>query len=334
MTPELYDDLTNFSFDNLWDVDKRMSHESPRPNIHNFPPAIFECLKMLVCYHIYSFGLCPMPIYSMMQPSTEADRISRTLQADFDKILCNVLEKYHSFPGFALVLGGLLQSIMNIKERYAYPPGMIAYLHLVRRRGEGHILDDIGFSGILAINRAIAGTRTFLTYFAEFLENPERSGTHVFDQQRYTTAAKECLQLCLCSSLIFSKGAMESGHRDRALRRSKPSAWISRMGVRSRIRKSRHHLEVRQCQSLVIDGYSPFPDNSPEHEYCQSLSYQWGLDILPFLLEKSAISLELAKLLHGCSFAKIAWEFPRKVKLAKKAIARYLLRAESVVGDS
>ena len=116
MTPELYDDLTNFSFDNLWDVDIRMSHESPRANIHNFPPAILECLKMLVCYHIYSVGLCPMPIYSMMQPSTEADRISRTLQVDFDKILCNVLEKHHSFPGFALVLGGLLQSIMNIKE--------------------------------------------------------------------------------------------------------------------------------------------------------------------------------------------------------------------------
>jgi hypothetical protein len=54
MTPELCDDLTNFSFGNLWDVDKRMSHESPRANIHNFPPAFLECLKRLVCYHIYS----------------------------------------------------------------------------------------------------------------------------------------------------------------------------------------------------------------------------------------------------------------------------------------
>jgi len=274
-----------------------------------------------------------LPVYTVMQLSTKADHISRTLQVDFDKILCCVLEKYHSFPGFTLVLGGLLQSIMNIKEQYAYPPGMVAYLFLVRRRGEGYILDDIGFSGILAIDRAIAGTRTFLTYFTELLENPERSGTHVFDQQRYTTAAKECLQLCLCSHHNFSKRAIESGHRDRALRRSKPSAWITRMGVRSRIRKSRHHLKVRQCQSLVIDGYSPFPDKSPKHECCQSRSYQWALDILPFLLERSAFSLELAELLHGCTFVEMAWEFPRRVKLAKKAIARYLLRAESAVGD-
>ena len=56
MTPELCDDLTNFSFDNIWDVG---ISELPDPiwyryyPIHNFSGAILECLKMLVCHHVY-----------------------------------------------------------------------------------------------------------------------------------------------------------------------------------------------------------------------------------------------------------------------------------------
>ena len=37
-----------------------------------------------------------------------------------------------------------------------------------------------------------------------------------------------------------------------------------------------------------------FLKNSPEDEYCQSLCYQWVLNLLPFFLERSALSLELA----------------------------------------
>jgi len=179
------------------------------------------------------------------------------------------------------------------------------------------------------------GTPEYLTYLSGFLENPERSKAHVFDWERYATASKECLQLCLCRQHKLSKGAMESAHRDNALRRSKPSEWIRRLGVHSRIRKGRYYLKVQQQKSLkariTIDEDASFPDDSPEHEYCQSLSYRWSLDLLPFFLEKSAISLELAEVLRRCIFTPMGQKFPRRMRLAKEAIEKYLLRAESGV---
>jgi hypothetical protein len=207
---------------------------------------------------------------------------------------------------------------------------MIAYLCLVRQRGGPHILDDIGFPGILGINSYIQGTREFLTYLTRLLQNPERSGTRVFDQQRYTTAAKECLQLCLCSYRDFSKGTAESGHRDKALRRNKPFAWIARMGVRSRIWKARHHFKVRDRE---MQQHASFPENSPKHEYYRSLSYRWALDLLPFFLGNSAISLELVEVLRRCTFTTMAQKFPRRRRLAKEVIAKYLLRVESAFGS-
>ena len=272
-------------------------------------------------------------IYSMMQPSSEAHHI-QTYQIDFDRILCNVLEKYHSFPGFALLLGSLFPSIEDMR-RYNLPPGMVTYLYLIRQRGEGYLLDDIGFYGIVDVHGCAGGTQEFLTYLTQLLENPERAGTHVFDQQRYTTAAKECLQLCLCNYRDFSKRATESGHHDRALHRSKPSAWIARMGVRSRIWKARHHFQVLLKASWGrISIEASFPANSPQHEYYRSMSYWWALDLLPFFLENSAISSELAEVLHRCTFTTMAQKFPRKWRLAREAIAKYLLRVESVIGPS
>jgi hypothetical protein len=80
---------------------------------------------------------------------------------------------------------------------------MVAYLYLVRQQGEGHILNDMGFCGFHRITLFLPRTPAFLTYLTQLLENPERSGTHTFDQQRYMAAAKECLQLFLFSSQFF-----------------------------------------------------------------------------------------------------------------------------------
>ena len=250
-------------------------------------------------------------------------------------MLCNVLENYHSFPGFALLLGSLLW-YTNEGQPYTLLPGIIASSYLARQRGEGHILDDIGFSENTGIHSNVstirAGAQEFFAYFKELLESPERSGTGVFDQQRYATAAKECLQLCLCNHHNFSKGATESTCRDNALRRSKPSAWIAQLGVHSRIWKTRHRLKVLQRKSveaqISIDQETSFPQNSPEHEYCRCLSYRSSLDLLPFFLEKSTISLELADVLRRCTFTTMGWKFPRRMRLAKDAITRYLYEVE------
>jgi len=273
-----------------------------------------------------------------MQPFPEADDISRTFQADFDRMLFDALEKYNSHPGFSLLLGSILQ-YRNIKYRFSkYPPGLVASLHLIRQQGEGHILEDTGFSGIAGINSERPGNSAFLSYFIELLENPERSGTLAFDEQKYATAAQECLQLCLCSHHKFSKGATESTHSDKVLLRNKPWAWRTRLGVHSRIRKAMRSLTIRQrkflkARSYNIYQYASSPQGSFEHEYYRSLVYQWRLDLLPICLEKSGISLELADVLRSRTFTTMAQIFPRRIKLARESIATYLLRVDvSAVG--
>jgi len=279
---------------------------------------------------------CPY-IYFIIQSLPEANHIYQTFQADFDRISCNTLEKYHSWPGFDLLLGSILQCTNFRHQSLNFPPGLVASFFLLHQEGDGDILDDMGCSGALSSIYRLPGTPEFFTYFMEFLENPERSGTHTFDQQRYVTAAKECLQLCLCSHHKFSKGVMELSSCDRVLLRNKPWAWKTRLGIHRRILKAMHHLTVRQWKSFkacgYISQYSSFPRGSSEHEYYRFLAYQWRLDLLPIFLEKSAISLELADVLRTRTFTTMAQRFPRRMRLAREAIAAYLLRVEeSTVG--
>ena len=278
----------------------------------------------------------------MTQPFPEADHICETLQVQFDRMLRNILEKYHSFPGFTLLLGSLFQ-YTSATQPYTCGAGIVASSYLIRKRGEGVILDETGLSGANGIRSQdkyiylLPGTREFFSYLAGFLENPDRSGNYIFDQQRYATATKECLQLYLCSRRNFSKGATEFTLHDQTLRRSKPLAWLARLGVHSRIWKARNRFKAQQLQSIKAQGilsqHDSFPENSPQHQYYRFLSYQWALDLLPFILERSAISLELANVLRSCTFAMMAWKFPRRRRLAIKAISKYLLRVESAAGD-
>jgi hypothetical protein len=333
MTAELCDDLVNFSFDNLHDVFKNYQTQYPNSyyTIFHFVPRFLECLKMMVCDHPLSHAFCIL-VFFMIQPLSEADHICQTLQVHFDRMLCNVLEKYDYFPGFTLLLGSLFYYTTR-KHPYNHLPGIIASLYLVQQQRGQYILDDIGFSEIVPRRE----TPKYITYFIELLESPERSGTHIFDQKQYTTAAKECLQLYLCGHRNFSKGVTEFAHHDKALCRNKPWEWVARLGVHSRIRKGRHYFKVRQFNSVnaqIIYQDHSYPKNFPKDQYLRSLSYQWALDLLPFFLKRSAISLELAEVLHSCTFTTMAWKFPRRRRLAKEAIAKYLLRVESAAGEA
>ena len=276
----------------------------------------------------------------MIQSLPEANHIYQAFQADFNGLLCKTLEKHHSYPGFALLLGSILQYTNFKHPSLDFPPGLVASLYLLRQEGDGDILDDVGFSGVISTFGGLTGTPEFLAYFMGWLENPERSGTRVFDSHRYTAAAKECLQLYLCNHRNFSKGATtESACRAKVLLREKPRAWKVRLGVHSRVRKVIPHLIVQYWKSvqagrIYVYQYASFLHGSPEHECCRLLSYRWALDLLPFLLERSGISSELVDVLHRrAMFTMMAQEFPRRTTLAKEAIAKYLLRAESAVKE-
>ena len=196
------------------------------------------------------------------------------------------------------------------------------------------ILYGTEFWGImeLYVEKETPSHQDFFNYFADLLENPGRSKTHIFDQQRYVTATKECLQLCLCSHSKFSKRATESDYWDKALRRSRPSLWRRRLGVHGKLRRGRHYLKVQRLKSLKTQTFLD-PSVPLENEYTRSLSYRWVLDLLPSFLEKSAISLELGEVLRGCTFTTMGQKFPRRMRLAKEAITKYLLRVESGAGE-
>ena len=212
---------------------------------------------------------------------------------------------------------------------------LMACLYLGRQSGKCCLFDIVQTNYSLPFFSSFY-TDGFAAYFTEFLENPERSKAHVFDQRRYSRASEECLQLSFSNHQTFSKGVVDA-HQDKSSRRSKPSIWIRRLGVHSRIRKGRRRLKFRQRKSLKtrikLNQYDTFPDGFPEHEYWQSLSYRWSLDLLPFLLERSAISLELTEILRQSTFTTMAQRFPRRARLAKEAITKYLLRVESGLGE-
>jgi hypothetical protein len=347
MTTELRDDLINFSFDNLHNVFKNYHTQYPDENynIFSFFPRFLECVKKLVCHHVHSCIHCILIFtHFSMQPLalSEPNIIGQTLQIHFDRMLCDVLEKYHSFPGLTLLLGSIFQYV-SLKQPSGLFPGIVALSYFIWKQGEGPTLDDTGLFGAKRIFHHISGiyplpgTPEFFSYLMELLESPERSGTHIFDQQKYVTAAKECLQLYLCSHHKFSKRATQFTLHDQILHQSKPSAWLARLGVHSRIWKARHHFKVQEhnfIKTRTISLYNSFPENSPEHQYYQFVSYRWALVLLPFLLEKSPVSLELADVLRGSAFTMMAQEFPRRRRLAKEAIAKYLLRVESAAGEA
>jgi len=252
-----------------------------------------------------------------------------------------MLEESHYYPGVALVLGSLLWH-MKSEHPFTPPssPWIIVPRHLGSQKGKLHALVDIGFSKIwreLCVGLSFSNRQPFVTYFVEFLEDPERSKAHVFDQQRYATTSKECLQLYLCSHRNYSKGALESAHWDKVLRRSRPSLWKRRLGIHSRVKKGRHHIKSQQWKALkaqsIREWRDPFPYNLLGNEYSRFCMYRTMLEFLPFLLEKSAISLELAEILRRRTFTTMGQKFPRRMRLAKEAMSRYLLRVESGVGE-
>ena len=146
MTTELCDDLINFSFDNLHNVFKNYQIYNPtsRLIIHHFVPPFLECLKKLVCYYLHF--LCILVFtHFIIQPLSEANNIRQTLQVHFDRMLCIILEGNHSFPGFALLLGGIFQYV-SAKQPSNITTGIKASSYLIWKRGEGHILDNTGWT--------------------------------------------------------------------------------------------------------------------------------------------------------------------------------------------
>lgn len=122
------------------------------------------------------------------------------------------------------------------------------------------------------------------------------------------------------------------------LLRNKPWLWKGRLGVHSKIRKSRHQLKVQQYKRFKVTWNTDYTsgvllEENLKNEYYQFLVYKWGLDLLLFFLERSAVSLEMANVLRGCTFTTMMLIFPRKIKVAKRLMRRYILRVESEMSD-
>ena len=144
MTPELRDDLINFSFDNLQDVFENCQIWSPDRtySVLTFLPLFLIALKKLVCYG--SPLMCSLHTYEFYEIATaRSGSHLADSSIEFDRMLCNVLEKYHSFPGFALLLGSLLRGA-NTGGAYILL-GIIVSSYLARQRGRGIFSTRQGF---------------------------------------------------------------------------------------------------------------------------------------------------------------------------------------------
>ena len=73
-----------------------------------------------------------------------------------------------------MLLGSLLWYTRSYQDTMSlFPSGMVASFYLICQQGEGHILDDIGFSRVTYSRLCKIGTPEFLLYLSELLENPE-----------------------------------------------------------------------------------------------------------------------------------------------------------------
>jgi hypothetical protein len=114
MTPQLQDDLMSFSFDKLRDVFENLHTQYPERhvshNICHFAPRLFGMFEEagMPSFFAHLFSRYSCMHNSLTQPFSEAGHISSTFQVDFDRMLCDTLEKYYSRPGFSLHLGSFL----------------------------------------------------------------------------------------------------------------------------------------------------------------------------------------------------------------------------------
>ena len=201
-------------------------------------------------------------------------------------------------------------------------------LILAENEGNEEFFEDMGFAGLLETHSitSIIEPRgiQYLEYLYDLLENPKRSGAYALNSQMFANAVRECLELYLCNRrLKFQKRRSQCNRWYAQRRREAPWIWKVRSGTRSIYHPKRLG---QKAKSFNTCRGSERPVAFSGVEGYQLALYEWALIVLPFLLESSELSLELADYLNRSTFLMVSVRFPYLTRLAKVAISKYLMR--------
>jgi hypothetical protein len=186
----------------------------------------------------------------------------------------------------------------------------------------------MGFAGLLKTHSITSTIEPrgieYLEYLFDLLEKPERSGAYALSGQMFASAVRDCLDLYLCNRRLLQKRRSRCDRWHAGMRRMIPWLWRVRFGIpnvyhRKRLgRKSRVFNICRGSHRVSFPGVEGY----------QLALYEWALIVLPFFLENSLVSRELADHSSRSTFSMVSVRFPHLTRLAKVAILTYSMRAQ------
>ncbi|KIM37526.1 hypothetical protein M413DRAFT_257021 [Hebeloma cylindrosporum] len=204
-------------------------------------------------------------------------------------------------------------------------------LILGQNDGNEEFFEGMGFAGLLKTHSITSTIEPrgieYLKYLYNLLEEPKRSGIYALNAQTFAGAVMECLSLYLCNRAFFQK--RRSRFEPWRARRRRTSPWLWRMRFGPCNIYHRNHPKA----GTFDRRRGSRPVASPGLEDYQVALYEWALIVLPFFLENSAVSPDLAEHLSRSTFSINSVRFPYLTRRARLAISTYLLRVKVSQGE-
>lgn len=201
-------------------------------------------------------------------------------------------------------------------------------LILGQNEGNQEFFEDMGFAGLLKTHSITSTIEPrgieYLEYLCDLLEKPERSGAYTLDGQMFASAVRDCLDFYLCNRRLLQKRRSRCDRWHYRMRRTTPWLHRVRFGTLNVYHQKRPGRKTRVFNPSRGSRRVAFPGV----EGYQLASYEWALMVLPFFLENSVVSLELADYLSHSTFSIVSVRFPHLTRLAKVAISTYSIRAQ------
>jgi hypothetical protein len=236
------------------------------------------------------------------------------------------LKKYGSHHSFRWSICSL-RYFIGSKARDSLVPYLASMLILAQNEGNEEFFEDMGFAGLLKTHSITSTIEPrgiqYLEYLYDLLEKPERSGSYALNSQMFANAVRHCLELYLCNRrLEFQKRRSQCDRWYAGRRRETPWIWRVRFGTRSIYHPKRPGQKAKSFNTCR--GSRPVAFSGVEGY--QLALYEWALIVLPFFLESSELSPELADYLDRSTFLMVSVRFPYLTRLAKVAISKYSMR--------
>ncbi|KDR70773.1 hypothetical protein GALMADRAFT_1346325 [Galerina marginata CBS 339.88] len=180
---------------------------------------------------------------------------------------------------------------------------------------------------------------SYFNILASFLNDGSRANAYVLDGDKYAMAAIYVLRYTSDHSQRKHQLVANYSNRNTPTFKNSPSklrrraSWMKvAFGRREKLQKKNQFHSLEGC----LRFYFKLPEASKFNEDWlwrlqhnpNGRAFQFGLECLPKLLIKAGQSEELIDFIGRQSFGPISTGYPREIKVANKAIRRYVKRME------